>query len=93
MDVVYRGGNLLLIVGPDAKGIIPAGQIGRLKAVGDRLKINGTSIYETRPRPFEPVDILYCNTYKSNIIYIHVIKSSKNDPKLSLPPIKQHALS
>jgi alpha-L-fucosidase len=46
-DIVARGGNLLLDVGPTADGRIPVIMQQRLIDIGDWLKINGDAIYET----------------------------------------------
>jgi alpha-L-fucosidase len=47
-DLVARGGNLLLDVGPTADGRIPEIMQARLKELGDWLKVNGEAIYGTR---------------------------------------------
>jgi len=49
VDIVSKNGNLLLDVGPEADGTIPAVQMTRLKALGAWLKINGDAIYGTQP--------------------------------------------
>jgi alpha-L-fucosidase len=46
---VSKNGNLLLGVGPRADGSLPEIQLHRLRALGDWLRINGESIYQTRP--------------------------------------------
>ncbi len=48
VDIVARGGNLLLNVGPSADGQIPLAQIVRLTALGWWLRVNGAAIYGTR---------------------------------------------
>lgn len=47
-DIVSRGGNLLLNVGPTADGRIPVIMQERLTDIGEWLKINGEAIYGTR---------------------------------------------
>lgn len=47
-DLVSRGGNLLLDVGPTADGRIPVIMQDRLLQIGDWLKVNGEAIYGTR---------------------------------------------
>ena len=49
VDVVARGGNLLLNVGPAADGSVPWVQAQRLLAVGWWLRTNGEAIYGSRP--------------------------------------------
>lgn len=56
VDIVAKGGNFLLNVGPNADGEIPAVAIDRLKGIGSWMKINGNAIYSTRP----------CYPYKYN---------------------------
>ena len=48
VDIVSRGGNLLLNIGPRADGIIPVIMQERLLQIGDWLEINGEAIFETR---------------------------------------------
>jgi len=49
VDIVSKNGNLLLDVGPEADGTIPAVQLERLKALGAWLDQNGEAIYGTHP--------------------------------------------
>lgn len=50
VDIVSRGGNLLLNVGPTADGRIPVIMQQRLVDIGEWLKVNGDAIYKTRKR-------------------------------------------
>lgn len=49
IDIVSKNGNLMLNVGPDAAGEIPADQRAVLRGIGDWLAVNGDAIYGTRP--------------------------------------------
>jgi alpha-L-fucosidase len=51
-DVVSKGGNFLLNVGPDADGVIPPYCADNLWVVGDWLKINGEAVYGAGRSPF-----------------------------------------
>jgi len=48
IDIVSRGGNLLLDIGPRADGGIPVVMEERLKQMGDWLRPNGEAIYATQ---------------------------------------------
>lgn len=49
VDIVSKNGNLLLDVGPEVDGSIPAIQLDRLEKLGAWLKQNGDAIYGTKP--------------------------------------------
>jgi len=49
VDIVSKNGNLLLDIGPEADGTIPAVQLERLKLLGKWMEQNGEAIYGTRP--------------------------------------------
>jgi alpha-L-fucosidase len=49
VDIVSRGGNLLLDIGPDADGTIPVVMEERLVEIGRWLTVNGEAIYGTKP--------------------------------------------
>ncbi len=48
VDIVSRGGNLLLIVNLDGQGALPDIQKKRLNEIGKWLSVNGEGIYGTR---------------------------------------------
>ncbi|MCW1915386.1 alpha-L-fucosidase [Luteolibacter sp. GHJ8] len=50
-DVASKGGNLLLNVGPDARGRIPDPAVRTLKEVGAWLRTHGEAIYGTTASP------------------------------------------
>ena len=48
-DIVAKGGNLLLNVGPDAQGNLPPEALERMEQIGVWMNQNGKAIYATRP--------------------------------------------
>ena len=51
VDVVAKGGNYLLNVGPDANGELPAEAVTRLREIGAWMRVNGEAIYASRAVP------------------------------------------
>jgi len=49
VDVVSKGGNLLLNVGPDADGRFAEPAVARLEAIGDWMDVCSEAIHGTRP--------------------------------------------
>lgn len=52
VDIVSKGGNYLLNVGPTAEGIIPQASQDILRTVGRWLKVNGEAVYGVHHSPF-----------------------------------------
>jgi alpha-L-fucosidase len=71
IDIVSKGGNFLLNIGPTAEGVVPAESIVRLKAMGRWMDVNGRAIYGAQASPFEsPAWGRY--TQDDQAIYAHV---------------------
>jgi len=51
IDVIAKGGNLILNVGPQPDGRLPAVAVDRIKALGKFMEIYGKGIYGTRAYP------------------------------------------
>ena len=77
VDIVSKGGNFLLNIGPDGFGRFPAESIRRLKAMGEWTKKNGEAIYGAKASPYEkPKWGRY--TIKDNVLYAHVFDWPKD---------------
>jgi alpha-L-fucosidase len=73
VDIVSKGGNFLLNVGPRPDGTIQPEHQERLRAMGAWLKRNGESIYGTTAGPFRRLPWGRC-TAKPGKLYLHVFE-------------------
>ena len=70
IDVVAKGGNLALNVGPQPDGRLPHQALERMAALGAWLKVNGEAIYDTRPMPpFRKGDWAFTRNRKTGAEY------------------------
>ncbi len=87
VNIVSKGGNYLLNVGPNAQGEIPPESIQRLKEVGAWMKVNGESIYGSHASPFKKLPWGRCTIKPAGadtILYLHVFDWPA-DGKLTVP--------
>ena len=83
VEIVSKGGNYLLNVGPMADGTIPEQSVRTLQKVGAWMRVNGESIYGTSASPLLPQP-WGRTTAKGSKLYLHVF-SWPADNKLPLP--------
>ena len=86
VDVVSKGGNYLLDVGPTGEGTMPRPAVDILEKVGAWMGLNGESIYGTSASPFEELPWGRC-TVKGEKLYLHVFEWPE-DGVLSLVGLK-----
>ena len=84
------GANLLLNVGPRPDGTIQPEAVDRLRAMGDWLRVNGTSIYGTRAGPIPP-RAWGATTQRGDTVFVHVLDWP--DRVLALPDLSARVLS
>lgn len=77
------GANLLLNVGPQPNGELPADAIDRLKGMGDWLNTYGETIYGTKEGDF-PAQSWGTSTRKGDKLYVHVMTPESTDITLPL---------
>ncbi|RRJ96930.1 alpha-L-fucosidase [Opitutaceae bacterium TAV4] len=65
-----QGGNLLLNVGPDAEGRIPAEFVERSNAIGDWLRIHGEAVYGTETVAVGECTLFGRQTRRGNTLYL-----------------------
>lgn len=76
IEMVSKGGNLLLNVGPTGRGTFDARALDRLDAIGAWLKVNGRSIYGCTQAPEDfraPANGLLTSDPKAKRLYLHVL--------------------
>lgn len=87
IEIVSKGGNLLLNIGPQPNGRIPAEFVDRLQRMGAWLKTNGEAIYGTTASVFERLPFFGRCTVKGTTLYIHVM-GWPQDGKIRLPGLR-----
>lgn len=69
IDIVAKGGNLAINVGPQPDGRLPRGAVASLKGMGAWLKVNGEAIYGTRVcAPYKKENLAF--TKKGNHVFV-----------------------
>jgi len=73
VDVVAKGGNLLLNIGPGPDGRLPATAVSRLEEIGDWMAIHSEAIHGTRAvAPYKEGNVAY--TRKGKTLYAIVLR-------------------
>ncbi|MBI3280222.1 MAG: alpha-L-fucosidase, partial [Acidobacteria bacterium] len=92
IEVVSKGGNLLLNVGPTPDGRIQDEFVTRLNAMGAWMKVNSESIYGTTASPFARLPFFGRATAKGSTVYLHVFQWPL-DGNLRVPGLKNKVVS
>ncbi len=77
IETVSKGGNLLLNVGPTARGTFDDRALDRLDKMGAWMKLNGRSIYGCTQAPKEftaPDNCILTYNPKTKRMYVHVLE-------------------
>lgn len=77
IETVSKGGNLLLNVGPTARGTFDYRSMERLRAIGAWMDTHGRSIYGCTAAPEEfkaPKNTLLTYNPETNRMYVHVLE-------------------
>jgi alpha-L-fucosidase len=78
VDIVGKGGNLLLNVGPRPDGTLPAEALARMREIGAWMKVNGEAIHGTRPiAPYKEDQVVF--TRKGDSVYAILLASSDSE--------------
>ncbi|MCC6230558.1 MAG: alpha-L-fucosidase [Phycisphaerales bacterium] len=82
-DIVSKGGNLLLNIGPDSRGHVPDEAQKTLRGVGAWMKVNSEAIYGTTASPFPRLSWGRA-TQKPGTLYLMIFDWPKSG-RLSVP--------
>ena len=75
VQVVSRGGNYILNIGPEGDGSVVPFEAGVLHGIGDWLRINESAIYNSHPQPFRNLDFGYATVGRTRghtVLYLFV---------------------
>lgn len=90
VDVVAKGGNFLLNVGPDADGALPPPALERMEQIGGWMQVNGQAVYGTRPVPPYKVGQV-CLTKKGGTLFaIYLAEEGQTSPpeQIQVAPVR-----
>jgi alpha-L-fucosidase len=91
VEIVSKGGNYLLNIGPMGDGTIPAPSVATLRKAGEWVRANGESIYGTSASPVREQP-WGRSTVKGDKLYLHVF-SWPGDGVLRMPGLKNELRS
>lgn len=86
IESVSKGGNLLLNVGPTARGQFDYRAQDRLKSMGEWMSVNGRSIYQCTAAPAEfvaPANTLLTYNPAAKRLYIHLLAYPMGNVKMT----------
>ena len=78
VDIVCKGGNYLLNIGPSPEGELADSAYARLREIGDWMKINGVAIYKSRPIfPFKSGKVCFTSGSGGAIYAIYLAEADE----------------
>jgi alpha-L-fucosidase len=90
VNIVAKGGNFLVNVGPSPDGELPEPALQRMKEIGQWMRTNGEAIYGTRPiPPYKAGQV--CLTKKGEKLYAICLAEEGQTTlpeRIHVPPIK-----
>ena len=91
VDIVSKGGNYLLNVGPTSLGTFPADSSRILQDVGDWMRVNGDSIYGAEASPYRTLPDWGRITVKDDTLYAHIF-DRPDSGTIVLPEVMSQAV-
>jgi alpha-L-fucosidase len=84
VDIVSKGGNFLLNIGPSPEGEFAPEAVDRLKGIGAWMKVNSEAIYGTRPvAPYKEAKTCFTSLADGTVYAIYLA-----DEDEAVPPSK-----
>lgn len=83
-----KGANLLLNIGPQPNGELPAQSLARLRDMGEWLGVNGETIYGTQGSPF-PEQSWGTATVKGDRVFLHVMTPDTREIDVPLAGVRK----
>ncbi|MBS0431156.1 MAG: alpha-L-fucosidase [Proteobacteria bacterium] len=81
VDVVARGGNLLLGVGPDGNGELPPTALQRMREIGEWMRVNGSAIHGARAiAPYAQGRLRFTRNRDGSVNAIHLADAGEPEP-------------
>jgi alpha-L-fucosidase len=81
VDIISKGGNFLLNIGPGPSGELPAESLERLAGVGAWMSVNGEAIYRTRPvAPYKEAKTCFTSLPDGTVFAIYLADEDENAP-------------
>jgi alpha-L-fucosidase len=85
VDIVAKGGNFLLNIGPDPKGNLPPESLQRLEEIGEWMKVNSSAIYGTRPvKPYKEGKICFTQAERGAVYAVYLADESESEMPASI---------
>ncbi len=101
IDIVSKGGNYLLNIGPKGDGSVPPETVTAFQAMGQWMAVNRQAIYATSASPFEKLDWGRATLLRQgsggqaatgDTLYLHVFNWPK-DGKLVVPGLRNDVIA
>lgn len=84
VGIVARGGNLLLGIGPNGDGELPATALDRLRAIGAWMQVNGSAIHGTHPiAPYQDGKFRFTQGKDGSVNAIYLAAAGEHEPPAS----------
>lgn len=89
IDIVAKGGNFLLDVGPKPDGTFPEPVLQRLSEIGGWMEINKEAIYSTQPiAPYKTENVCFTQSKNGSTYALYLLGEQNTGSKISIktPP-------